>query len=229
MFSPFSAQCFTCYECLVVGGTDCFDAKKVECPQPQILPKPQEPQKSDESQKSHESHESQESHKPPKPQCMTMSEYCVVGNKQLRSIKKTCGNELCNLCITLTTNHGFKVRVSTQCGKGDGSNANLNFTERCNSLKTNGLKCPSCYEKTTDGCEADGTVDCVQGETQCVDYAGVVHYSDGSVSPLSFKGCIVTGGCKVGFAALPGSEEMSRKKFDCTDAVKKRAVLLNLY
>ncbi|XP_075047529.1 uncharacterized protein LOC142107807 [Mixophyes fleayi] len=183
-----AAQCIPCNECWVVGGTECCDVNIIECP---ILPEQ------------------------PELQCMTMSEYCVVDDKELRSMRKTCGNQLCNLCITLTTGHGFNVRASTQCNS---TNADLNFTERCNNLTTNGLKCPSCYEKTTDGCKDVGTVDCVQGETQCVDYAGEVQFSDGSVNPLSFKGCIVTGGCDVGFLGLPGSKEIKRTTFNCTAA-----------
>ncbi|XP_075047525.1 uncharacterized protein LOC142107804 isoform X2 [Mixophyes fleayi] len=162
----------------------------------------------------------------PLPGCMTMSEYCVVEDKHFRSIRKTCGNELCNLCLTVTTGLDFNVRVSTQCGKGDGSNANLNFTESCNNLTTNGLKCPRCYNGTSaEGCADNGTVACVGKEMQCADYAGVVQYSDGSVNYISYKGCIVTGGCLVGFLGLPGTKEIKRKTFNCTAAT---STILNL-
>ncbi|XP_075047526.1 uncharacterized protein LOC142107805 [Mixophyes fleayi] len=152
--------------------------------------------------------------------CMTISEYCNKDNKEYPAIQKTCGDDrLCNKCFSATTGLGFEVRASTQCAKGDGSNANLNFTKSCGVLSPNGKECPKCYiHGSAEGCADNGTVACVGEEFECADYAGEVQYADGTFNQLSFKSCIVTGGCKVAFAVLPGSKELSRLKFNCVNA-----------
>ncbi|XP_069804309.1 uncharacterized protein [Dendropsophus ebraccatus] len=60
--------------------------------------------------------------------CMTISEYCILGDKESRTIRRTCGdNTTCGICFSVTTNKGLTVLASSQCGTGDKSNADLNY------------------------------------------------------------------------------------------------------
>ncbi|XP_075046038.1 phospholipase A2 inhibitor NAI-like [Mixophyes fleayi] len=159
----------------------------------------------------------------PGTQCMTISEYCIADDIEYSSMSKTCGSdELCGQSFTLTTGLGFEARASNQCGEGDGSNANLNFTKSSGELLPNGYTCPRCYAKDSiDGCEDNGTVECLGKESECVYYRGTVQIADSSIRKFSLKGCIVPGGCKIGFSGLPGSKEMKKEIMECVPAKRK--------
>nr|UGY75775.1 sodefrin precursor-like factor A [Plectrohyla sagorum] len=187
-----SAQSTTCDRCWNVGDTECCGDKTIECPNSS---------------------------------CMTISENCVLGGKEYSTVRKTCGdNTTCGLCFSVSTNQGLTVLASTQCGEGDKSNADLDYKITCEALeKENGYWCPACYNNNSmEGCDAgDNKVLCRGLETECVDYAGIVQLSDGDMKSLSAQGCIMQGGCKLGFAALPGAREMKSKKFICSPATKE--------
>ncbi|XP_072283132.1 uncharacterized protein [Pyxicephalus adspersus] len=154
--------------------------------------------------------------------CMTMSEYCSVGDLRLNTVKKTCGIEqLCGACLSITTACNFQTRVSTECGSGNYSNENLNFKKLCpDPLPPNNLKCPSCYKNgTTDVCESNEEVLCGGAETECLEYRGILELSNTLILPLSLKACITQGGCDNGFAAIPGAKEHQRVLMKCTPAI----------
>ncbi|XP_077311994.1 uncharacterized protein LOC143932933 [Lithobates pipiens] len=119
--------------------------------------------------------------------CMTSSEYCRINDVDFRTIQKGCSYEqLCDKCFSVTTKDNFVTRVSNVCGKGDGSNAKLNYcTNICDrQLQPNGYQCPSCFiGGNTDGCESTGYVDCLGLEKECVDYGATVILS-GPMTPL---------------------------------------------
>ncbi|XP_069804308.1 phospholipase A2 inhibitor PIP-like isoform X1 [Dendropsophus ebraccatus] len=155
--------------------------------------------------------------------CMTISEYCILGDKESRTIRRTCGdNTTCGICFSVTTNKGLTVLASSQCGTGDKSNADLNYQITCKALENeNGLSCPACYlNNSMDGCEATDRVKCRGAETECVDYAGKVQISDGEIQAISAQGCIMKNGCAIGFAGLPGAKQIKENKFTCRPADK---------
>ncbi|XP_063800085.1 phospholipase A2 inhibitor gamma subunit B-like [Pseudophryne corroboree] len=155
-------------------------------------------------------------------QCMTVSEYCNVDDRQYRTIQRTCGNPyFCSMnCFSVTGPPNFKVRVGIQCATGDHSNADLDYMV-CPELAENGYQCPVCYRNDTlEECSPDGYVKCSGYEKECVNYVAVVQYPDTVPRNVSVKGCVVTGGCNVGLAAIPGTKQMTLIKMECTNAME---------
>ncbi|XP_077312197.1 uncharacterized protein LOC143933136 [Lithobates pipiens] len=154
--------------------------------------------------------------------CMMLSEYCNVSDVIYNSVRKMCAVEmLCDICFSASTNHGFNLRVSGECGEGDYSNAELKFKELCrDKMPLNNFMCPSCYVNTsTDGCESNEMVLCRGNEFECVKLRSLVQLSDGKMVPMSVQGCITEGGCKIGIGAVPGAKELDAKEMTCTPAI----------
>ncbi|XP_040183309.1 uncharacterized protein LOC120916415 [Rana temporaria] len=156
--------------------------------------------------------------------CMTLSEYTVIDSDKFRTIQKSCSVPLlCGNCFSVTTNDNFLVRVSGQCGVGNGSNENLNYKDPCDGqLIPNNYQCPSCFSiGSPTGCESTGYVDCLGMEEECFDYGAFVMLSDGKTMNVSLKGCITTGGCNIGYSGVPGNKELQRDHMICTPPIKK--------
>ncbi|XP_040182796.1 uncharacterized protein LOC120916012 [Rana temporaria] len=154
--------------------------------------------------------------------CMMLSEYCNVNNVIYNSVRKMCAIEtLCNNCFTASTNHGLNLRIRGECGEGDNSNAGFKHNALCcDKMPLNNFMCPSCYVNTsTDGCESNEMVLCRGNEFECVKYRSIVQLSDGKAVPMSFRGCVTKGGCKIKFGGIPGEKELEPKESTCTPAI----------
>ncbi|XP_040183317.1 phospholipase A2 inhibitor 31 kDa subunit-like isoform X1 [Rana temporaria] len=155
-------------------------------------------------------------------QCTMLSEYFNISNVIYNSVKKTCAIEsMCNGCFSVSTNRDFFLRVSGECGYGDYSNADMEYTELCHDLLSpNGYKCPSCYIKgSTKGCTSNEMVLCRGKELECLDYRGVFQLSSSDVIATSVKACITKGGCELGFKASLGAKEINGVMMKCTPAI----------
>nr|UGY75778.1 sodefrin precursor-like factor A [Plectrohyla matudai] len=159
----------------------------------------------------------------PNSSCMTISENCVLNGKIYKSVRKTCGdNTTCDTCVSVTTGQGISIQASTRCAK---SSADLDYKMTCEASleEENGYWCPACYNNNSmEGCDAgDKQVLCRGLETQCLDYAGKVQFSDGEIKEISLQGCISESGCAFQFAALPGGKQIESKKFICSPAIRE--------
>ncbi|XP_073458169.1 uncharacterized protein [Aquarana catesbeiana] len=157
------------------------------------------------------------------PKCMTVSESIKNNNVIYKSVKKTCATDiLCDNCFSVSTNHGFKLRVSGECREGDNSNAELEYKEQCrDKMPLNNFMCPSCYETTSaDGCKSNGMVLCRGNEFECLKYRSLVQLPDGKEVPVSMQGCITEGGCKMGEEFVFGAKQVKETERTCTPAIQ---------
>ncbi|XP_075459385.1 phospholipase A2 inhibitor NAI-like [Ascaphus truei] len=157
--------------------------------------------------------------------CITYSDNCYVDNVYRPSIRKGCetNQDLCNITVSIKTDNGVEARVPTQCCETDSCNQEHTFQTPQEDVPANPpLQCPSCYNNdSTVECVSNKKVTCSEGQGQCLNYVGKVQLADGSVHNMSYKGCITTGGCLLGFAVLPGSKQLKCNILECTPAVPK--------
>ncbi|XP_053255562.1 phospholipase A2 inhibitor and Ly6/PLAUR domain-containing protein-like [Podarcis raffonei] len=108
------------------------------------------------------------------------SRYCFSGDysftagngKFFQTKKHCCNTELCN-------------------------NATLSLPDR-NMLTENGLQCPSCFSKGEEKCESEKTINCLENETQCVDFQGVLNIALFlQHHDFTFQGCGTTDFCAI--------------------------------
>ncbi|XP_053255564.1 uncharacterized protein LOC128419176 [Podarcis raffonei] len=108
------------------------------------------------------------------------SRYCFSGDysftagngKFFQTKKHCCNTELCN-------------------------NATLSLPDR-NMLAENGLQCPSCFSKGEEKCESEKTINCLENETQCVDFQGVLNIALFlQHHDFTFQGCGTTDFCAI--------------------------------
>ncbi|XP_073458161.1 uncharacterized protein [Aquarana catesbeiana] len=155
--------------------------------------------------------------------CMMLSESINASNVVYNSVKKTCATDImCDNCVTISTNHGFSLRMSGECKEGDNSNAILEYKEQCrDKMPLNHFKCPSCYVNTsTDGCKSNDMILCRGNEFECLTFRSRVQLPDGKEVSLSMQGCITEGGCIMedGFALGAKQLEAIVEK-TCTPAI----------
>ncbi|XP_077312186.1 uncharacterized protein LOC143933123 [Lithobates pipiens] len=153
--------------------------------------------------------------------CMTLSENFNISNVIYTSVKKTCANEMCDNCFTVSTNHGFKLRSGGECKEGDNSNAEMKYKEQCgDNMPLNNFMCPSCYVNTSiDGCKSSEMVLCRGNEFECVKFRSFVQLPDGKEVPMSMQACITEGACKMGDAVVFGAKQLQAVEKTCTPAI----------
>ncbi|XP_075462532.1 phospholipase A2 inhibitor and Ly6/PLAUR domain-containing protein-like isoform X2 [Ascaphus truei] len=147
----------------------------------------------------------------------------TTGGVEYITIRKGCENNplLCNRIISVKTNERVNDRVPTQCCDSDFCNQDLNFqNSQIDTFPEILLQCPSCYNgNSTEECVTSTNVTCIKDQGQCMNYVGVLQLADGTVHNMSFKGCVTTGGCLLGFTVLPGTKELKFNIMDCTPAL----------
>ncbi|CAI7934792.1 Hypothetical predicted protein [Podarcis lilfordi] len=75
---------------------------------------------------------------------------------------------------SFTAADGKFFEMKMQCCNTDlCNNATLSLPDR-NMLAENGLQCPSCFSKGEKMCKSEKTVNCLENETQCVDFKGAL-------------------------------------------------------
>ncbi|XP_073458176.1 uncharacterized protein [Aquarana catesbeiana] len=154
--------------------------------------------------------------------CMMLSQYLNISNVIYNGVKKTCATDImCDNCFSISTNHGFNLRVRGECREGDNSNAEMKYKEQCrDKMPLNNFMCPSCYVTTsTDGCKSNGMVLCRGNEFECLKYRSLVQLSDGKEVPMSMQGCITEGGCKIGIGVVLGTKQLEAIEKTCTPAI----------
>ncbi|XP_053255578.1 phospholipase A2 inhibitor and Ly6/PLAUR domain-containing protein-like [Podarcis raffonei] len=98
---------------------------------------------------------------------------------------------------SFTAADGKFFEMKAQCCNTDlCNNETLSLPDR-NMLAENGLRCPSCFSKGRKKCKSEKTVNCLENETQCVDFRGAL--ITGIFSPMlfTFKGCATTNFCAI--------------------------------
>ncbi|XP_073458158.1 uncharacterized protein [Aquarana catesbeiana] len=153
--------------------------------------------------------------------CMMLSESIKNSNVIYNTVKKTCATDImCDNCFSVSTNHGFKLRVSGECREGDNSNAELEYKEQCDKMPLNNFMCPSCYVTTsTDGCKSNGMVLCRGNEFECLKFRSLVLLPDGKEVPMSMQACFTEGGCKMGDEFVIGAKQLKAIEKTCTPAI----------
>ncbi|XP_077788740.1 phospholipase A2 inhibitor and Ly6/PLAUR domain-containing protein-like [Podarcis muralis] len=91
--------------------------------------------------------------------------------------------------------------MKTQCCNTDYcNNETLSLPDR-NMLAENGLQCPSCFSKGENEnvrkCKSEKTVNCLENETQCVDFKGAFARDFFFITFFTFKGCATTKFCAI--------------------------------
>ncbi|XP_053255573.1 phospholipase A2 inhibitor and Ly6/PLAUR domain-containing protein-like [Podarcis raffonei] len=76
------------------------------------------------------------------------------------------------------------------------NNATLSLPDR-NLLAENGLQCPACYSNGTKRCKSEKTINCLENETQCVDFQGALNIALIQLHKFTFQGCGTTDFCAI--------------------------------
>ncbi|XP_053257883.1 phospholipase A2 inhibitor and Ly6/PLAUR domain-containing protein-like [Podarcis raffonei] len=98
---------------------------------------------------------------------------------------------------SFTVADGKFFEMKMQCCNTDlCNNETLSLPDR-NMLAENGLQCPSCFSKGKKKCKSEKTVNCLENETQCVDFRGALHKDTFFITFFTFKGCSTTNLCTI--------------------------------
>nr|XP_034973488.1 phospholipase A2 inhibitor and Ly6/PLAUR domain-containing protein-like [Zootoca vivipara] len=76
------------------------------------------------------------------------------------------------------------------------NNETLSLPDR-NMRAENGLRCPACFSKGTEKCKSETTVNCLENETQCVVFKGVLSIALFISYDFTFQGCGTTDFCAI--------------------------------
>ncbi|XP_077788637.1 phospholipase A2 inhibitor and Ly6/PLAUR domain-containing protein-like [Podarcis muralis] len=98
---------------------------------------------------------------------------------------------------SFTAADGKFFEMKMQCCKTDWcNNAFLSLPDR-NMLAENGLQCPSCFSKGTIMCKSEKTINCLENETQCIQFKVDLSTDFFQIYSFTFQGCGTTDFCAI--------------------------------
>ncbi|XP_053255563.1 phospholipase A2 inhibitor and Ly6/PLAUR domain-containing protein-like [Podarcis raffonei] len=120
-------------------------------------------------------------------------------NKREVQIENTCLSS--RYCFSgdysFTAADGKFFEMKMQCCNTDlCNNETLSLPDR-NMLAENGLQCPSCFSKGEKKCKSEKTINCLENETQCVDFKGALFQGFIQHRRFTFQGCATTNFCAI--------------------------------
>ncbi|XP_053255561.1 uncharacterized protein LOC128419172 [Podarcis raffonei] len=98
---------------------------------------------------------------------------------------------------SFTAADGKFFEMKMQCCNTDlCNNETLSLPDR-NMLAENGLQCPSCFSKGKEKCKSETIINCLENETQCVDFRGAFKKDTVFPNYFTFQGCATTNFCAI--------------------------------
>ncbi|XP_068099429.1 phospholipase A2 inhibitor gamma subunit B-like [Hyperolius riggenbachi] len=146
--------------------------------------------------------------------CISSQTVLTYGNSIIKLPQKSCGfPKVCNLTYSVTV-EDVQISVAARCCKTDNCNVDTPQVAPRN-MTTNGLECPSCFEKGLNGCIAQKKSLCTGMETKCIKFSGYLGI-EGDPVAASYQGCATPSSCLPSPRASTNRPKGSR--LSCTEA-----------
>ncbi|XP_077788631.1 phospholipase A2 inhibitor and Ly6/PLAUR domain-containing protein-like [Podarcis muralis] len=122
-----------------------------------------------------------------------------IGKFQEQLSKKCSSSRYCSPGhYSFTAGDGKFFQMKKHCCRTKMcNNASLSLPDR-NIMTENGLHCPSCFSKGTIMCKSEKTINCLENETQCVVFKGILLTGVIQIHNFTFQGCGTTDFCAIG-------------------------------